>query len=320
MKMRKRFTERCHRFLFLLTALCLFLSCMHSAGMEAAADQASGTLTGNYSILLIGSDRREGTNWNGNSDTMILVTINHDVRKIFMVSFMRDLYADIPGAGVRKLNSAFAIGGASLLIQTLGSNYGVRVDNYCAVNFESMAQIIDMFGGVTLELNQAEADIVGVPAGQVHLNGEQAVRYSRIRNVGYYDFERTERQRRILSYLYHHTDKSNITGLLSTLETILGMLDHNFSAATLLQLGLMLPVISNYELVTERIPFDGTFSISNEILIPNDLNDTRNRLVGMIYESKAAPEPAVPPKPFRIEDWFRSFLKYLKMLIDRLAA
>ena len=58
-----------------------------------------------YNILLIGSDRRDDS-WNGNSDVVILLTVNSDTQKLLLTSFMRDLYADIPGYGVHKLNSA----------------------------------------------------------------------------------------------------------------------------------------------------------------------------------------------------------------------
>ena len=294
-----------------LSAVLILCVIIGSLCFPWRAEGAGPRLSGNYSILLIGSDRRDGS-WNGNSDTMILITINHDMRKIFMVSFMRDLYADIPGTGVRKLNSAYAIGGAKLLIETLGANYGVRVDNYVASDFDTTARIIDSLGGVDLELTQAEADIVGTQAGPVHLNGAQAVAYSRIRYVGNADFERTERQRRILSYLYNHLDKSDAGAVLGLAENILGMLDHNLTTVSLMQLALMIPAVSGYELVQERVPFDGTFTISNEILIPNDLSETRNRLTAMIYETKPV------PKEFHIDVWFMDLLRAYRGYMERI--
>ena len=77
-----------------------------------------------YNILLIGSDTRNG--WYGNSDSMILASINSQTKTIYMTSFMRDLYANIPNVGIRKLNSAYAVGGGPLLVSTIESNY--RVD------------------------------------------------------------------------------------------------------------------------------------------------------------------------------------------------
>ena len=62
-----------------------------------------------YNLMLIGVDRRDKS-WNGNSDTMILISINYDKQKVTMTSFMRDTWVNIPGVGMRKMNAAFAIG------------------------------------------------------------------------------------------------------------------------------------------------------------------------------------------------------------------
>ena len=121
-----------------------------SPGMEDLVDNQDQEelqeemLEGTYSILLVGSDRQDHS-WYGNSDGMILVTINHNVQKIFLMSFMRDLYANIPGIGVRKMNAAYAVGGGPLLLQTLQQNYGVSVSDYASVDFAAMEDLIDLF-------------------------------------------------------------------------------------------------------------------------------------------------------------------------------
>ena len=272
-------------FMAVLCVLCtLFTSTVSGAYKANASTESTGGLTGTFNILVIGSDRRNGS-WNGNSDTMLLITINHDARKIFMVSFMRDLYVNVPGHGGRRLNSAYALGGAGLLIDTLQSNFGVRIDRYVASDFGTTANIIDSLGGVDLTLSAEEAQIVGVAPGAVHLNGQQAVAYARIRKVGYYDFERTERQRRILINLYHRVDKSNPAAVLSLLNNVLGSVSHNLSGADLLSLAMMMPVVSTYSFVTDRVPYDGTFSVSADyMLVPNNIADIAAIVTGEIYE------------------------------------
>ena len=116
-----------------------------------------------YNILLIGSDTRDG--WYGNSDSMILASINSQTKTIYMTSFMRDLYANIPNVGIRKLNSAYAIGGGPLLVSTIESNYRVDIDNYASVDFSSMANIIDLVGGVDLEVSTQEAGYINIHLG-----------------------------------------------------------------------------------------------------------------------------------------------------------
>src|SRR5699024_4937695 len=86
-----------------------------------------------YNMLLIGVDRRD-TSWYGNSDSMILMSINKDTKQIHMTSFMRDLYANIPGVGVKKLNAACAYGGGPLVVRTIEDNYKIPIDNYASVD------------------------------------------------------------------------------------------------------------------------------------------------------------------------------------------
>ena len=112
---------------------------------KISKEEAAGT----YNLLLLGVDRRED-DWYGNADAIILVTVNYDVQKIFLTSFMRDLYAEIPDYGVRKLNAAHAIGGGPLIVETLENTYGVTIDNYARVDFHSMTDIIDALGGVDM--------------------------------------------------------------------------------------------------------------------------------------------------------------------------
>ena len=98
-----------------------------------------------YNILLIGVDRRDKT-WYGNSDSMILLSVNKDTKQIHMTSFMRDLYANIPDVGVKKLNAACAYGGGPLVVRTIEDNYKLPIDNYASVDFDSMIDIIDAVG------------------------------------------------------------------------------------------------------------------------------------------------------------------------------
>ena len=183
-----------------------------------------------YNILLIGSDTRNG--WYGNSDSMILASINSQTKTIYMTSFMRDLYANIPNVGIRKLNSAYAVGGGPLLVSTIESNYRVDIDNYASVDFSSMANIIDLVGGVDLEVSTQEAGYINMyldeqcglqglnasdyyvtGGGITHLNGNQAVGFARIRYTSrgneHSDYGRTSRQREILVQLMQKQDLWN---------------------------------------------------------------------------------------------------------------
>ena len=255
---------------------------------------------GIYSILLIGSDRRDDS-WNGNSDTMILATVNQNVNKLFLVSFMRDLYADIPGVGVRKLNNAFAVGGISLLKRTLETNYHVLADNYAVVDFENMEDIIDMVGGVDIDVRPEETYWVNgyinslcensgrdpyyyyiEGSGPMHLNGIQAVAYMRIRFVGNNDYERTERQRKVLLAIPAQLDMADVTALPGLLKEVLVDMDTDLTQMDLLKLLPVMVQALGYEIVQDRIPYDGMYYSKNEILVP-DMEATVERLTSQIY-------------------------------------
>lgn len=104
-----------------------------------------------YNVLLVGVERRDRS-WAGNSDSMILLSVNSQKKQISMISLMRDTYVDIPGIGMRKLNAAHANGAGPLLIETVTENYRIQVDRYASVDFLSMIEIVDAVGGVELTI------------------------------------------------------------------------------------------------------------------------------------------------------------------------
>lgn len=253
-----------------------------------------------YNLLLIGVDRRD-TSWYGNSDSMILVSINKDQKKLHMTSFMRDLYADIPDKGVHKLNAANAYGGGPLLVKTIENNYRIHIDNYASVDFNAMIDIVDLVGGITLELSDAEAnsanesiqemcDLAGIdPAahyfsggGTVDMDGYQAVAYARIRNVGNSDYQRTERQREVIEKIIGKAKTLSIGDLNTLVNTMLPKVTHNVEESSMLSLLAQAPTILGYEVVQSRVPYDDLYYFQGETLVP-DFGATIERLQTDIY-------------------------------------
>jgi LCP family protein required for cell wall assembly len=220
-----------------------------------------------------------------------------------MISFMRDLYADIPGYCVSKLNAACVRGGCPLLVTTIEENYGVPIDNYVSVDFAGLIGLIDAIGGVQLEVTDEEADyanglirdmasLIGDDpephyfsgGGTCLCDGYQATAYSRLRFVGNNDYERTERQRTVMTKIMGRIRNMGITEFGEFAVKVLPTLTHNISAATLLSLLVQVPQILRYESDEDRVPYDGLFSSENEILIP-DMEATKARLLETIYGS-----------------------------------
>lgn len=267
-------------------AVFLGIAALLVAGTSVCAQEQKAAYT---KVLLIGTDHRDDS-WNGNSDTMILATIRPDMEKIILTSFMRDLYADIPGLGVHKLNYAYAAGGAEKLMETLEDNYGVPVDHYVVVDFESMADIVDAVGGVEITISDAECHWLNgylvsmeatedsLPGGGTYvLNGNEAVAYARIRFVGNNDYERTQRQRNILREIFGKLKNLGADQAAALVKNVMPEVEHDYSAMELLELLTELPEISGYELEEERIPYDGLYDSRNEMLVP-DFEKTREKL------------------------------------------
>lgn len=156
-------------------------------------------MPGVENILLFGVDTR-ANNYRGRSDVTMLISINHNTRKINIVSLMRAMYVKI-GAKNHSwglLNAAYSYGGPGLAIRTVELNYGIPIKGFVAINFNSFVRIINAIGGVTINLTPREASYLGLPSGSVRLNGNQALAYARIRKIDS-DFQRNQRQRNVIN-------------------------------------------------------------------------------------------------------------------------
>ena len=255
-----------------------------------------------YNILLLGVDRRDQS-WNGNSDVVMLVTVNMEKQKIYMTSFLRDLYVNISGIGVRKLNAASANGGPELAVQTLEENYQVQIDNYAMVDFNAMIDVIDALGGIDLEIDEAERVTANnyitcmcqdneedpkphyiKEAGFVHLSGYQAVGYARNRYTGKgSDFRRTQRQRNVMTAILKKVQSGSYDSLTDVVKSIMPYITHDITQMEMIGILMKLNTWIGYDTVEQHIPYDNEYYVENEILIPKDMSDTITKLNGLLY-------------------------------------
>ena len=238
-----------------------------------------------HNVLLIGVDRRDAS-WAGNSDAMILISINYDKHKITMTSFMRDTYAYIPGAGYWKMNRSCALGGAPLTCATLEATFLLHVDNYATCDFNGLRGLINAIGGIDVSLTPSEAAYIGIsiPGEQVvHLNGNQALAHARDRSSSGFDYARTARQRKVLMAIYNKIKSGSLGGVASAASAILPYVVHNIDGGTLANLIANAPSLMNWPIQQLRVPFDGQFYSQNEYLIPYSYQDTINQLYAYIY-------------------------------------
>lgn len=253
-----------------------------------------------FNLLLIGADRNRDDS-NGRSDTMMLVSIDRTNRKLRLVSFLRDMYLDIPTVGYERLNAAFAYGGAALTMQTIENYFRVEIDKYMQTDFENFEKIIEQMGGVDVELSQEEADFMNtekgweLQAGVQHLNAEEALFFSRIRNLDS-DFGRTGRQRQMVLCMIDTFMQLPVSQKLTTLSGYLAYVMTNLSYTDLLSLGLLAVQYSEYEVETMYIPDAGTYEpievelngvSGNQVLQP-DIEENARRLRVFLYGEEMA--------------------------------
>ena len=236
---------------------------------------------GIINIMLIGEDRRPGQG-RQRSDSMILCSFNTKTNTITMISFLRDTYiANIPGYWADKLNAAYAYGGIKTMDQTFAQYFGVHIDAHIAIQFDGFQQVIDMLGGVDIELTEKEANWMNkewakvgislrVTPGMNHLNGEQALAYSRIRKLDM-DAMRAGRQRKVLTALIN-AYKSKPLGEMITLAT--DILDTQVNGHDMIQTDMtanevieyvktLFPMLATATINNQQIPANGTYQEMN---------------------------------------------------------
>jgi len=146
-------------------------------------------------LLILGIDRTpEGTDL-GRSDTNILLTVKPLRPYVGLLSIPRDLWVTIPGVGENRINAAHYFGegqepgsGPFMAMDTIEQNFGVPVEHYVRIKFEGIVDVIDVLGGLDLEL---ESSMAGLPPGEHHLDGEQVLTFLRDRQ-GTDDFFRMQ--------------------------------------------------------------------------------------------------------------------------------
>lgn len=237
-----------------------------------------GALSRNYvkSILVIGTDGRSSEE-QGRSDSMILVSFNSRTNEITLTSFMRDCYVNIPNYGMDKLNASYSYGGADLLMDTIESNFMIEIDDYVTINFISFAGIIDSVGGIDIEVTDDEAqeinnilfsEVNGLMGddqwsdfldggGTLHLNGKQALSYARIRYVGNSDFERTSRQREVITKIIPKV--INPVAISKIARNVIPEVNTNMSSIAMYLFSLRVPFAVTYDVKQIQVPADGTF-------------------------------------------------------------
>lgn len=276
-------------FLVILLILCAIPFCLVYAAVDYAYDRMTYKEiesvadekvqeNGVINILLIGNDSREDGE-DGRSDAMILVSVSSKTGKILFTSLLRDIYVSIPGHDDNRLNAAYSIGGPELLMQTVEENFDIPVNRYVLVNFDAFAGVVDAVGGVDLDLTNDEVKWVNAylneynllhgqdiktgymdenAGGNLHLNGPQALAYTRNRKIGT-DFGRTERQRKVINAVIEALPSALMTNGPKVIDEFCGHLTTNLTKSECYMLALQGWKLKLYERSSGSIPLEGTW-------------------------------------------------------------
>lgn len=220
-------------------------------------------------ILLIGTDARN-LDEPARADAIIIATIDNNNKKLKLTSIMRDVVVDVPGYGEEKINAALALGGPELLMDTIKENFNLELNKYVMVNFRGFESIIDSIGGIDVDVKDYEIEEINKYIGEglssekkseplenpgmQHLDGQQALAYARIRKVGNGDYERTERQRRVIDIVTQKLEDVSIVKYPSIMYDLLPYIKTNIEPIMMLNYAYTAMKFPSLDFEELRIP------------------------------------------------------------------
>lgn len=266
-------------------------------------------------VMLFGEDNNHGDKY-GRTDTMIMLSIDNIHKKIKLTSFQRDTYVYIPGNGYDKINASYTLGGAKLSIQTIEANFGIKIDRYAVVDFESFIKIIDTLGGIDMEVTQDEIDYINYQMyknnqtdtattitdapGNVHLNGQEALWYARDRGltkgeddneigIDGDDWDRTSRQRKLLETLFDSMKSADLGQIVSIVSSIGPLITTNLKKDEITALVSNALTYLKYDVEQYYVPEEGLWyydddTPSGSVIRIADMEKQRLAFAKFIYE------------------------------------
>lgn len=280
------------------------------------SDAVTETMKGYMTIALFGVDTRDNVDMTkegvARSDAIIIASINNDTKEVKLVSVYRDAFLEMARTtpSTQKMTHAYFLGGPTCAMETLNKNLDLNITDYVTVDFKALTNAIDALGGVTIdvkenELNnlnhnlQEQIEVTGIAsdgvwsAGEQTLNGSQATAYARIRKVGNGDFERTQRQRAVISAMIEKAKGSDLSTINNVINEIFPQIATNLTNKQLISLAAS---VFDYEL-TDNIGFPlsnrtPTLGSKGSVVVPADLLSNVKHLHEFLYPEDTAYTPS----------------------------
>ena len=270
---------------------------------EIVVNQIDETVGEGYTnFVLFGGDSRTGdVKKSLNTDSIIIASLNNETKEVKLVSVYRDTLLDMSNGKIQKCNSAYSRGGAKQAINMLNMNLDLDIKKYVTVDFGAVADLIDMLGGIEVNVSIAEykavnkyIDETGQVAGKkakhlTHgglqtLDGVQATTYARIRKGVGDDYARTERQRLIIQKVAEKAMKADLATLNKIIDKIFPQIATNFTMTEVLSYAKS---ILKYKIgETTGFPFvkgSGTIPNKGSCVFPLTLKSNVTQLHEFLY-------------------------------------
>jgi LCP family protein required for cell wall assembly len=271
---RKKRRFRFGRMLFLLfilaAAVGIYAFVQFQSGYKLAenTDQPNLDFNGDpengefENILIIGVDSRGEEQ--SRSDTMMLMSHNKNTDEVKLTSFMRDIYADIPGYQSYKLNTAYYLGGANLLADTLREMFGLEIHHVAQIDFANFEQMVDIAApdGVEIDVEKDMSEKIGVSLkkGAQNLNGKELLGYARFRADNEGDFGRVRRQQQVLAALKDELiSPSAIPQYPKLAGAVQGYIQTDLPAADQVKFAAELALNGGSDIGRQTIPVKGSY-------------------------------------------------------------
>lgn len=261
---------------------------------------------GYTTVALFGGDSREGQLEEGtHADTIIVVAINNESKEIRMASIYRDTLLKQKDGTYKKANNAYFVGGPTEAISMLNQNLDLDIKDYATVDFKAMSDVVDLMGGLKLNVTDAEAAMMNkyigetakaankkantLPGGGTYtLDGPQTVTYARLRKLEGGDYKRTERQRIVIKRLFEKVKTTDIGTLNEIVDTVFPQVSTNFSLQKILGLA---SGVTRYRLVgSEGFPFEKTDGITypgaGDVVVAQGLTENVEELHAFLYPTE----------------------------------
>lgn len=229
---------------------------------DFAADAKNGEIE-NFLILGVDSRGEEKSR----TDTMMLLSWNRDTNDMKLVSFMRDIYADIPGYQSYKLNTAYYLGGVQLLKETLNTMFDVPIHHYAMIDFKSFEAMIDVLApdGITVDVEKDMSAFIGVSLkqGTQQLNGKELLGYARFRQDAEGDFGRVARQQKVMDALKNELFSiGNAKNLPKFVGAAQGYITTDLTSAEELKMALSVATGGGIDIEKMTLPAEGTYTFN----------------------------------------------------------